>query len=284
MTRHSERVSLRELLRTGEKTLEGGGIREAQADAWLLLEAACRTDRQRYLLHAEEPVDPVYLQQYHSFLQRRLRHEPVQYILGEAWLLGRRFFVTPDVLIPRLDTETLIEEALRRTENGSRILDLCTGSGCILLSLLSECQAEGCGTDLSQAALAVAEENRRRMGLQARWLCSDLFEKVTETYDMIVSNPPYIASGVIPQLDPEVRCHEPHMALDGGEDGLALLRRIIREAPEHLTCGGWLLLEIGFDQGAEVLSLLESEGYTETSVIQDMSGLDRVAAGRSRYV
>ena len=122
------------------------------------------------------------------------------------------------------------------------------------------------------------------MGLQARWLCSDLFEKVTETYDMIVSNPPYIASGVIPQLDPEVRCHEPHMALDGGEDGLALLRRIIREAPEHLTCGGWLLLEIGFDQGAEVLSLLESEGYTETSVIQDMSGLDRVAAGRSRYV
>ena len=278
------RPSLRELLRTGRTALAENGIREADSDAWLLMEAACRTDRQRYLLHAEEPVGLASLQLYLDYLERRIRREPVQYILGEAWLCGRRFFVTPDVLIPRLDTETLTEEALCRLKDGMRVLDLCTGSGCILLSLLAERQARGCGADLSPAALAVAAENQKRMGLQAEWICSDLFENVTETYDMIVTNPPYIASGVIPDLEPEVRCYEPHLALDGGDDGLLLLRRIIREAPAYLVPGGWLLAEIGCDQGEAVLALLEREGYTETSIIRDMSGLDRVAAGRNRYV
>lgn len=278
--------SPRELLRAGKHRLSEAGIPDAETDAWLLLEGACGMDRQAYLLHGEEPAGPEAIRKYAAFLERRLCREPVQYILGEAWLFGRPFHVTPDVLIPRLDTEVLVEETLRRMQPGMRILDLCTGSGCILLSLLAEAdgRVSGCGTDLSQAALNVAAENQRRLGLQAEWVCSDLFARVAGTYDIIVSNPPYIASGCIAGLDEEVRAHEPHLALDGGEDGLRILQRITEEAPAYLNDGGWLLLEIGWDQGPAVRQLLADAGFKQTEIIKDMSGLDRVAAGRSRHV
>lgn len=272
-------MTCRQLVQAAKEHLEENGIHDAGSDIWLLLEAA-GMDRQTWLLQADAEADPELVRRFLAFLERRCRREPVQYILGEAWLYGRRFCVTPDVLIPRPDTEILIGEAMKRLQDGMRILDLCTGSGCILLSLLGRGGVTGCGSDLSEAALAVARENGRRLGLEAQWVCSDLFADVTGPFDIIVSNPPYIASDVLPALEPEVRLHEPVMALDGGPDGLGLLRRIIRDAGRYLQKDGWLLLEIGYDQGRSVPALLQAAGYRQISVVRDFAGHDRVAIGR----
>ena len=279
-----ERVTLRKLHRRGRETLEVSGIRDAASDAWILLEAALGVDRQAYLMNSEEAADPQKAALYMEWISRRTEGIPVQYITGEAWFCGQRFLVTPDVLIPRLDTEVLAEEARRRLVPGMQVLDLCTGSGCILLTLLREGDASGCGADISEKALGVARENGKRLGLKAQWLCSDLFGGICGTYDMIVSNPPYIASDVIPTLDPEVGSQEPRLALDGGKDGLEILRRIIREAPAHLTAGGWLLLEIGYDQGEAVRSLLGQAGFRQTGILPDLARRDRVAVGRKTDV
>ena len=276
--------SLRSLLHSGRVLLERAGIPEADSDAWALMEAAFDTDRQAYLMAGNEAADPERAVLYSEWIRKRAERVPVQYITGEAWFCGQRFLVTPDVLIPRLDTEVLIEEAGRRMQPGMRILDLCTGSGCILLTLLAAGNITGCGADISEKALEVARENGRRMGREAEWIRSDLFDGIPGTFDMIVSNPPYIASDVVRTLDPEVRGHEPHLALDGGADGLDILRVIIREAPERLSRGGWLLLEIGYDQGEAVRSLLEAAGFTQTEIVPDLAGRDRVAAGRKSDV
>ena len=245
--------------------------------------------------------------------------------------MGLPFIVSEDVLIPEQDTENLVEEALRLIDDGSRILDLCTGSGCILLSLLH--YTNGCigvGTDLSEKALEIARRNASAHGLsdQTVWLQGDLFdaldplnkkdnddkdnkrenykiednkreenrddqaEKSTESeksesgfpgmsytsgYDMIISNPPYIPTSVIDTLQPEVRCAQPRMALDGGGDGLDFYRRIIREAPAHLVVGGRLLLEIGYDQAEAVSDLLREAGYYGIEILKDYGGNDRIA-------
>jgi release factor glutamine methyltransferase len=221
--------------------------------------------------------------------------------------MGLPFVVSPDVLIPEQDTENLVEEALRYLEDGSRILDLCTGSGCILLSLLhysNDCI--GVGTDISEPALRIARHNAGSLGLTDRvlWLRGDLFDALgsgrpgeendavpekdmqqrplngpfssPEKYDMIISNPPYIRTGVIETLAPEVRCAEPRLALDGGEDGLDFYRRIIQEAPDHLVIGGRIMLEIGYDQGEDVAALLREAGYYGVEIIQDYNRNDRV--------
>jgi release factor glutamine methyltransferase len=215
--------------------------------------------------------------------------------------MGLPFVVSRDVLIPEQDTENLVEEALRHLEDGSRILDLCTGSGCILLSLLhysNDCV--GVGTDISSPALQIAMQNADSLGLsdRAMWLQGDLFEALPgtsgstsgseegiadndfsrpEKYDMIIANPPYIRTDVIETLAPEVRCAEPRLALDGGEDGLDFYRRIIREAPAHMVIGGRIMLEIGYDQAAEVTALLQEAGYYGIEVIRDYGGNDRIA-------
>ena len=253
------------------------------------------------------------------------------YIVGEQSFMGLPFIVSEDVLIPEQDTENLVEEALRLIDDGSRILDLCTGSGCILLSLLH--YTNGCigvGTDLSEKALEIARRNASAHGLsdQTVWLQGDLFdaldplnkkdnddkdnkrenykiednkreesrddqaEKSTESeksesgfpgmsytsgYDMIISNPPYIPTSVIDTLQPEVRCAQPRMALDGGGDGLDFYRRIISEAPAHLVVGGRLLLEIGYDQAEAVSDLLREAGYYGIEILKDYGGNDRIA-------
>lgn len=277
-------LSLRKLYRRGLTMLEHSGIQDAGSDAWILLEAAFDLDRQSYLMSGEEPADPRKAALYMAWISRRAERIPVQYITGEAWFCGQRFLVTPDVLIPRLDTEVLVEEARHRMMPGMRILDLCTGSGCILLTLLREGNVSGCGADISEKAVEVARENGRRMCLEAEWIRSNLFDGICGTYDLIVSNPPYIASDVIPTLDPEVCMHEPHLALDGGQDGLGILRTIIREAPAHLSCGGWLLLEIGYDQGEAVRLLLGQAGFKQTEILPDLAGRDRAAVGRKTDV
>ena len=179
-----------------------------------------------------------------------------------------------------------MEEALKRIRPGDRILDLCTGSGCILISLLKLGKdLEGTGSDLSEKALRIARENADRNQVEASFLCSDLYAEISDLpFDMIVSNPPYIESGKIPELMEEVRDHEPRLALDGGADGLDLYRRIVPESLAHLKEGGWLIVEIGYDQGEAVRSMFVDNGYSDVHVIKDLGGNDRVVLGRKTIV
>lgn len=258
--------------------------REAKLDARLLLEHVCGTGLQTLLLDGDRPVSAEETEAYRDLLDRRKRREPLAYILGRSDFMGLTFEVSEDVLIPEQDTENLIEEILRETCDGDRILDLCTGSGCILLSLLHYSNnSVGVGTDLSEKAVAAACKNAEILGLSDRadFRCGDLFEAVRpgEKFDIIVSNPPYIQSGVISSLAPEVRDHEPRMALDGGEDGLSFYRRIIPDAARFLVTGGFLYLEIGYDQAEAVTALMKEAGYYEVRTVRDYGGNDRIVCG-----
>lgn len=278
-------MTYRECYEEGCAVLEAAGIEEAALDARLLLETVCHTDRNTLLAHGERTVAEEEERRYRDWTAKRARRIPLQHITGEQNFMGLRFRVNGDVLIPRQDTEILVEEVMRELHDGMRILDLCTGSGCILLSLLhysNDCT--GVGTDISREALAVAQENAERVGCGGRalFLQSDLFERVTGSYEIIVSNPPYIPSGVIPTLMPEVREHEPLRALDGGADGLLFYRTIVKESRAYLAGGGKLYLEIGYDQAEAVSGLLREAGFAEVTVAKDYAGLDRVVYGTSR--
>ncbi len=269
------------LYRMGVERLAAAGIEEAKLDARLLLEELCGTDRNDLLVHGDRPVTEQQENSYVNYIELRSRHIPLQHITGYQEFMGLRFKVTPDVLIPRQDTETLVEEVLKNLHDGMRILDLCTGSGCILLSLLrysNDCV--GIGADLSKKALKVAEENAGSLGLTAEFVQGDLFEPVTGKFEIIVSNPPYIPSNVIPTLMEEVREHDPLMALDGKEDGLYFYREIIGQASEYLYPGGMLFLEIGCEQAEAVTELMKNAGYRDVTVCKDLAGHDRVVSGR----
>lgn len=273
-------MNYRKLYETGKDRLEKAGIQEAALDARLLLEEVCRTDRNTLLVHGDRAVTEEEETQFRIFIERRSTHEPLQQITGWQEFMGLRFSVTEDVLVPRQDTETLVEEVMRYLRDGMEILDVCTGSGCILLSLLrysNGCRGVGC--DISEKALAVAGQNAKELGISAQFVQSDLFESIEGRFEYIVSNPPYIRKDMIPTLMEEVRDHEPLIALDGGEDGLDFYRKITREATEHLYSGGMLFFEIGYDQGETVKLLMEEEGYEEVTVSQDLAGLDRVVYG-----
>ena len=278
-------MTYRECYEQGCRTLQAAGIEEAALDARLLLEAVCGTDRNDLLVHGEQPVAPEAEEKYLNWIRQRAEHIPLQQLTGEQGFMGLTFSVNEHVLIPRQDTEILVEEVLKELHDGMRILDMCTGSGCILLSLLhysNDC--EGLGVDLSAEALEVAGRNVLKVltpekAEHAHFLQSDLFEKVEGKFEIIVSNPPYIASAEVEKLMPEVRDHEPRMALDGTEDGLYFYRRIIEEAGKHLVSSGMLFFEIGYDQGQAVSELMRTEGYCEVQVVQDYAGLDRVVLG-----
>ena len=278
-------MTYRECYEQGCRTLQAAGIEEAALDARLLLEAVCGTDRNDLLVHGEQPVSPEAEEKYLNWIRQRAEHIPLQQLTGEQDFMGLTFSVNEHVLIPRQDTEILVEEVLKELHDRMRILDMCTGSGCILLSLLhysNDC--EGLGVDLSAEALEVAERNVLKVltpekAEHAHFLQSDLFEKVEGKFEIIVSNPPYIASAEVEKLMPEVRDHEPRMALDGTEDGLYFYRRIIEEAGRHLVSSGMLFFEIGYDQGQAVSELMRTEGYREVQVVQDYAGLDRVVLG-----
>lgn len=258
--------------------------REAQLDARLLLEHVCGTSLQTLLLDGDRSVSGPEAEHYKTLIERRCNREPLAYILGKWDFMGLEFGVSRDVLIPEQDTENLVEEVMREICDGDRILDLCTGSGCILLSLLHYSNGStGVGTDLSEDAVAAARKNAGRLGLSDRsdWRTGDLFEALQpgERFDTIVSNPPYIRRETIGELAPEVRIHEPRMALDGGEDGLDFYRRIIPGAAAHLVTGGMLFLEIGYDQAEQVSALMEDAGYYEVRTIKDYGGNDRIVCG-----
>ena len=258
--------------------------REASLEARLLLEHVCGTALSTMLLEPDRIVSANEVEKYHELILRRYGREPLAYIVGAADFMGLTFGVSSDVLIPEQDTENLVEEIMKETTGGERILDLCTGSGCILLSLLHYSSGStGVGTDISEKALRVARDNAERLGLthRAEWRQGDLFGalKEGESFDLIVSNPPYIQSSVIPGLAPEVKDHEPLLSLDGGEDGLDFYRRIIPGALEHLERGGMLFLEIGYDQAEAVALLMRESGYYDVRVMKDYGGNDRVVRG-----
>ena len=220
------------------------------------------------------------MSEYERVLEKRAEHVPLQYITGEQEFMGMTFHVNSNVLIPRQDTETLVEETLKVVEPNMKVLDLCTGSGCVLLSILKNAPTvTGVGSDISKQALLVAKENAKLHELDAEWVRSNLFDNVSDTFDVIVSNPPYIAQEEILKLMPEVSQFEPLQALDGGVDGLDFYRNITREAPNYLKENGWLLFEIGYDQGEAVRHLMHEAGFEGVLVIKDLAGNDRVVRG-----
>lgn len=269
------------LYQIGKEQLQKAGITDAELDARLLLEFICHTDRNALYAHGDQEIEDEKMQDFLQLIEKRAAHIPLQHLTGEQNFMGLDFLVNEHVLIPRQDTEILVEEIMRDLHDGIRILDMCTGSGCILLSLLhysNDCS--GVGVDVSEDALAVARLNADRLAeKQAVFIQSDLFEKVEGSFDLIVSNPPYIRSQEIAGLMPEVREHEPHLALDGKDDGLHFYREIIKGAMPHLKRGGQLFFEIGYDQGEAVQALLAANGYTEIAVVKDYAGLDRVVYG-----
>lgn len=270
-------MTYRELYESGVNCLEENNCKEAVLDARLLLEFICHTNRNDLLAHGDREVSESDVKQYEAFIRRRATGEPLQYITGEQDFMGLTFKTHESTLIPRYDTECLVEEAMMHLHDGMRILDMCSGSGCILLSLLkysNDCV--GVGAELQSAAVALARENAEKLGIEATFIESDLFGQVEGKFDIIVSNPPYIESKVIETLDREVREHEPMSALDGGADGLDFYRRIVDEAREYLTRGGMLFFEIGYNQAEAVSELLRLKGYTDIVVKKDLAGLDRV--------
>ena len=285
-------MTYRELYEYGKSRLSEAGIAEAGLDARLLLEYVCHADRNELILYADRERNSMEEQFYRMVIEKRALRIPLQHITGEQEFMGLSFQVNEHVLIPRQDTEILVEEAMRHLGDGMRILDLCTGSGCILLSLLkysNEC--EGVGIDISEEVLKTARENAEKLGLDAVFLAGDLFGPLADfvsertpdrLFDMVVSNPPYIETAVIDTLMPEVRDHEPFCALDGGADGLQFYRRILAEAPAHMRRGAVLLFEIGCGQGEAVARLMQEAGFVQVEVLQDYAGLDRVVCGSVR--
>lgn len=276
-------MTLREAWNLGKKRLTAAEVPDADLDAWYLLEWCTGVSRSHYLAYPDEIISHDQEEQYRASLVKRERRIPLQQITGEQEFMGLSFYVNEHVLIPRQDTEILVEETAKFLRDGMQFLDLCTGSGCILLSLLHlKPGVEGTGVDLSPEALKVAEKNRERLGANAALIQSDLFDKIESAFDVIVSNPPYIKRAEIETLMDEVRLHEPYMALDGHEDGLYFYRKIAEEAPKYLRAGGGLFLEIGCDQGACVAELLRQQGFADVKVVKDLAGLDRVVEGFNR--
>lgn len=264
-----------EVLREARARLAAAGCDQPALDARLLLEAAAG------LSHSDIAAEPLRLvndgaqAQFASLVARREAHEPVSRILGFREFYGRRFRVSPAVLDPRPDTETLIGEALKAMKPGCRILDLGTGSGCIIVTLLAECvTCTGVATDLSASALAVARDNAEALGVSGRlnlvqgnWLAP-----VEGRFELIVANPPYIPAGDIAQLAPDVRDFDPRGALDGGADGLDAYRRIAAEAGDHLAPGGRVMVEIGAGQAEAIMAVFRDHGLVLQEVARDLGG------------
>ena len=265
------------VLRAAIARLRAGGIEDAALDARLLLAHALGIAQDRLTLHLPEVMSAAQGLAYEQAIAARLARQPVAQIIGQRQFWGLSFRVTRDTLDPRPDTETLVAEALKSPFQ--TMLDLGTGTGCILLSCLHAMpQAQGLGVDLSPAALAVAESNAAALGLTARadFRPSDWFSNVTGRFDLIVSNPPYIAADEMPTLAPEVRDWEPHLALTPGGDGLGPYHILAREAPAHLTGQGRLLVEIGPTQGQAVAALFAAAGLHDIRILPDIDGRDRV--------
>lgn len=271
-------MTYRESIELGEKILATANIEEARNDAWLLLAMVCKIDHTYYYMHIDEEMGDEQIREFESVIKKRSERVPLQYITGEQEFMGLTFHVNSHVLIPRLDTETLVEAVLRQIRPGMKIMDMCTGSGCVLISILKHSHGvTGFGYDISKQALKCAKENARLNEVPAVFEKSNLFEDVMERdFDMIVANPPYIPTDEILTLMPEVSQFEPVTALDGHEDGLYFYRELIRRCADYLKPDGYVFFEIGYNQGEAVSAMLREAGYTDVRIMQDLAHKDRV--------
>ncbi|MBQ5698760.1 MAG: peptide chain release factor N(5)-glutamine methyltransferase [Lachnospiraceae bacterium] len=281
-----------QILASGQKKLQDAGITEYNLDAWYLFEHAFGISRMQYFMCSVQNAEPTEeaLKEYHEGIERRAKREPLQHILGTQEFMGLEFFVNRHTLIPRQDTETLVELVLaNHKEKDIKLLDMCTGSGCIAISLAVHGGYQHVeAADISTEALKVAEKNAEKL-LQdpIRFRHSDLFgafDPNEDKFDIIVSNPPYIPSDVIEELEPEVRDFEPRSALDGTADGLFFYEKLAEECGRFLKENGSVYFEIGHDQGEAVENLLRTHGFKDTKTIKDLAGNDRVVCGRWQTV
>ncbi|MBP5354582.1 MAG: peptide chain release factor N(5)-glutamine methyltransferase [Lachnospiraceae bacterium] len=282
---NSDNLTYREAARRWGESLQAAGVPEAALQAQQLLWYVCGMTPADWLMRREDTMPAEEWERYCELAEKRLARVPLQHLTGEQEFMGLPFRVTPDVLIPRQDTEHLVEEALACCE-GRRVLDMCTGSGCIAISIARLGKpASVTGADISEAALAVAGDNAARLGADVAWVKSDMFAGIDGEFDVIVSNPPYIPPEQIEGLEPEVKDYEPRLALYGGEDGLDYYRTLVTDGAKHLRParngeeGGILIVEIGFDQGVSVPALFREAGFTGVRVRKDYAGLDRVVVG-----
>lgn len=276
-----------QLLDIGKEKLMTSGNEYAKYDRKVLLEEVLGCNYMYMLTHGEETVSFEKEQRYLELIDRRSEHYPLQYLLGYADFMDYRFYVNENVLIPRNDTEILVElvdEYLKKLERQEtqpvRLMDLCCGSGCIGISLkLYHSEIDLTLSDVSEDALNVTKKNLEQYGIKASMHCGDLFEGIADRYDVIVSNPPYIEKRIISTLMPEVKEYEPMLALDGGEDGLSFYRAITQQAPSFLSEHGALFFEIGCDQGQDVSDMMLQNGFCDVRIKNDYAGLDRVVYG-----
>lgn len=280
------KLTYRQMCHNGATILADAGITDAEYDSFALLEYITGMDRTAYILNGSKSVPEDIAERYDAVIDRRSSHIPLQHITGQAWFYGRGFNVNSDVLVPRQDTEVLVSEALKVINAKDSVLDMCTGSGCIIITLALEKKlGRALGADISEAALKVASGNREKLGADdVTFVKSNIFSDINvnddELFDVIVSNPPYIATGEIETLTEEVRIHDPYIALDGLEDGLHFYREITQQSMNYIKSGGWLLYEIGCTQAHDVSDIMSEYGYSNIKVIKDLAGLDRVVMGQ----
>ena len=280
------KLTYRQMCHNGAAILADAGITDAEYDSFALLEYITGMDRTAYILNGSKSVPEDIAERYDAVIDRRSSHIPLQHITGQAWFYGRGFNVNSDVLVPRQDTDVLVSEALKVINAKDSVLDMCTGSGCIIITLALEKKlGRALGADISEAALKVASGNREKLGADdVTFVKSNIFSDINvnddELFDVIVSNPPYIATGEIETLTEEVRIHDPYIALDGLEDGLHFYREITQQSMNYIKSGGWLLYEIGCTQAHDVSDIMSEYGYSNIKVIKDLAGLDRVVMGQ----
>lgn len=271
-----EILTLKEALAKAVDKLQQMEVPDADIDAWYLLSYVTGLDRAAFFLHGEEPMAEPDMIRYRDLVTKRGERIPLQHLTGEQEFMGLDFHVNEHVLIPRQDTECLVERVLPYVD-GKRVLDVCTGSGCIAIAIAKLGKPLIVhGVDISEEALAVARQNATELNASVELFAGDLMTKMDGQYDVIVSNPPYIPPSVIEGLMPEVRLHEPMLALDGGQDGLEFYRRIAGQAVTRLAPNGRLFLEIGCEQAAAVAEILQKQGYREVQVFQDLAGKNRI--------
>ena len=273
--------SLKGLLADGAKMLTQAGIDEAELDARYILEYITGLNSAQYFIHSEDIIEKNKAEEFFRLIERRSKRIPLSYVIGTRDFFGLTFKVDENVLIPEQETELLVEEVIKHSE-GKSVLDMCTGSGCIAISIaLFGKPSKVAASDISEKALEVARENAKSLKAgEISFMQGDMFENVTDKFDIIVSNPPYIETGEIDELMPEVRDYIPRLALDGDIDGLKFYRIISKEAVKKLNKNGRIFYEIGYNQSRAVASILLENGFTDVKIMKDYSGLDRIVMAK----
>ena len=273
--------SLKGLLADGAKMLTQAGIDEAELDARYILEYITGLNSAQYFINSEDIIEKDKAEEFFRLIERRSKRIPLSYVIGTRDFFGLTFKVNENVLIPEQETELLVEEVIKHSE-GKSVLDMCTGSGCIAISIaLFGKPSRVSASDISPKALEVARENAKSLKAgEISFIQGDMFENVTEKFDIIVSNPPYIETKVIDELMPEVRDYIPRLALDGDIDGLKFYRIISKEAVKKLNKNGRIFYEIGYNQSRAVASILLENGFTDVKIMKDYSGLDRIVMAK----